>query len=444
MNNLDSAQQWFDSLVYDNSVTARALTHSHLFDIQDQAQSSLASVNIPQRKQEAWRYTDLKSLYKHQFISPDATQTEPLVEVFDDWIYSSSDSYRLVILNGQLSADLSSLPSPTAGITISGLNQINEKQRKLVSAFFTEQNAFSDDVFDVVNRALIQDGYFIHIGKGVVMEKPLEIVHLVTAGDQKILAQPRSVVLLESSASARIVERFTGFSEESYFHNSLLRIQLEENSQLQHIRLQQESGFSHHLSRLLVNQHRDSRYNLMNIATGSKWGRSDVHVKLEGKNAECQMQGVYTVADEQYNDVHLDVSHLAPHCRSELNFNGILLGAGRGVFDGRILVDKLAQKTDSQMTNHNLLLSEQAEIDTRPLLEIYADDVKCSHGATVGSIDPEQLFYCQSRGLSRHLAVRLLCEGFANRIIENLPDSLVREYALNMVIDLLQQERYQV
>jgi Fe-S cluster assembly protein SufD len=237
MNNLDSAQQWFDSLVYDNSVIARAMTHSHLFDIQDQAQSSLASVNIPQRKQEAWRYTDLKSLYKHQFISPDATQTEPLVEVFDDWIYSTSDSYRLVILNGQLSADLSSLPSPTAGITISGLNQINEKQRKLVSAFFTEQNAFSDDVFDVVNRALIQDGYFIHIGKGVVMEKPLEIVHLVTAGDQQILAQPRSVVLLEASASARIVERFTGFSEESYFHNSLLRIQLEENSQLQHIRL---------------------------------------------------------------------------------------------------------------------------------------------------------------------------------------------------------------
>jgi Fe-S cluster assembly protein SufD len=444
MNNLDTAQEWFDSLVYDNSVIAKAMTDNHFFEVQDQAQSSLASINIPQRKQEAWRYTDLKSLYKHQFISPDATQTQSLVEAFDDWIYSTSESYRLVMLNGQLSADLSCLPSSTAEISISGLNQINEKQRKLVSTFFAEQHAFSDDVFDVINRALIQDGFLIHIGKGVVLDKPIEILHLVTAGGQQMLAQPRSVVLLESSASALIVERFTGFSEDSYFHNSLLRIQLEDNSELQHVRLQQESNSSHHLSRLLVHQQRDSRYHLMNIATGAQWGRSDIHVELQGNQAECTMQGVYTVTDKQYNDVHLDVSHIAPHCRSELNFNGILLGAGRGVFDGRILVDKLAQKTDSQMTNHNLMLSEQAEIDSKPLLEIYADDVKCSHGATVGSIDSEQLFYCRSRGMSRHQAVRLLCEGFANRIIENIPDPLVREYAQNKVIDLFQVEGNQV
>lgn len=444
MNNKDSAQQWFDSLVDANSVIASGMKDSHFFEVQDQAQSSLSSINIPHRKQEAWRYTNLKSLYKHQFISAGTTQTQPMVKAFDDWIYSTSESYRLVMMNGQLSADLSSLPSPSADITISGLNQINEKQHKLVSTFFAEKNAFSDDVFDVLNRALIQDGFLIHIGKGVVLDKPIEILHLVNAGDRQMLVQPRSVVLLESSASARIVERFTGFNQDSYFHNSLLRIQLEDNSELQHVRLQQESSLSHHLSRLLVQQQRDSRYRLMNIATGAQWGRSDIHVKLQGNQAECTMQGVYTVTGEQYNDVHLDVSHLAPHCRSELNFNGILQGAGRGVFDGRILVDKQAQKTDSQMTNHNLMLSEMAEIDTKPLLEIYADDVKCSHGATVGSIDPEQLFYCQSRGLSRQQAVRLLCEGFANRIMENLSDPQVLEYAQNTVIDLLQQEGHQV
>jgi Fe-S cluster assembly protein SufD len=440
MNNQQSAQAWFDSLVYDNSVIAKAMADNHFFDIQNQAQSRLATVSIPQRKQEAWRYTDLRSLYRQRFISPDVIKPEPMAELFDDWVYGNSESYRLVMLNGQFSADLSNLPLPVEGVTIKGLNEISDTQRNQVTAYLAEENAFSDDMFDVVNRSLFQDGYFIHLGKQRVLKQPIEIVHLVIPGDQSLLAQPRSVVLLEPSAELQLVERFIGFTDASYFHNSLLRVQLGDNAQLQHVRLQQENREAHHLSRVLISQQRDSRYHLMNVATGSKWGRSDIHVTLQGEQADCQIQGLYTVADGQYNDIHLDVSHLAPHCNSELKFNGLLLGAGRGVFDGRILVDQLAQKTNAQMSNHNLMLDEQADIDTKPVLEIYADDVKCSHGATVGSIDPEQLFYCQSRGLSRHQAVRLLCKGFARQVIENLQDSTLLQYVESQVNTVLQQE----
>ncbi len=440
MNNLQTAQAWFNGLVTDNSAVAKAIAHEHYSDMQKRAQSRLHSVIIPQRKQEAWRYTDLKTLYHERFISPEVKTATPQAGVFDDWIYSNTQSYRLVMLNGRFNAELSSLPESSEGLTISGLNEITEVQRAQVSAYLAEENAFSDDVFDVVNRSLFQDGYLIQLAKQTQLQRPLEVVHLVTPGDQSLLAQARSVILLEPSAELHLIERFIGVTDANYFHNSLLRIQLTENAQLHHVRMLQENSKAHHLSRVLINQLRDSRYQLMNIATGSKWARSDIHVKLQGENADCQIRGLYTVADEQYNDVHLDVSHLAAHCKSELRFNGILLGAGRGVFDGRILVDQLAQKTDAQMSNHNLMLSEQADIDTKPVLEIYADDVKCSHGATVGSIDPEQLFYCQSRGLSRQQAVRLLCQGFASQIIQNLQQAELKQYVENQVNTVLQAE----
>lgn len=444
MNNLQTAQTWFNSLVYDNSVIAKAMVDNQFFDIQNQAQSTLGSIDIPARKQESWRYTDLKSLFKHRYISPDATQTAPVTEVFDEWIYSNTQSYRLVMLNGQFNAELSVLPLASEGVSISGLNEITEEQRNLVSAYLSEPNEFTHDIFDVVNRALLQDGYFIHLGKAQALQLPIEIVHLVTHNNQQLLAQPRSVILLEPSAEMHLIERFIGFNSADYFHNSLLRIQLQDNARLHHVRLQQENPQSHHLTRVLVTQQRDSRYQLMNISTGAKWGRSDIHVKLQGEHADCEIQGLYTVSNAQYNDVHLDISHLAAHCKSELKFNGILLGAGQGVFDGRILVDQLAQKTDAQMSNHNLMLSEQADIYSKPVLEIYADDVKCSHGASVGSIDPEQLFYCQSRGLSRLQAVRLLCEGFASQIIENLQDATLLQAVKNQVNSVLQREDSQL
>ena len=442
MNN--TVQAWFDSLVYDNSVIAKAIADDQFFEIQDQAQSRLGSINMPERRQERWRYTDLKSLFQQRYMSPDSIQLEPMAELFEDWIYSATESYRLVMLNGQFNAGLSVLPPSVEGVSICGLNQVSDAQRKQLNRYLSEQNVFSDDVFDVVNRALVQDGFFIHLAERQVLQQPIEIVHLMTAGNQQLLAQPRSVVLLETSSEAHIVERFIGIDDVNYFHNSLLRIQLQPNAQLHHVRLQQENSQAHHLSRVLINQQRDSRYRLMNIATGSKWGRSDIHVRLEGEQAECQMLGLYTVNHQQYNDVHLDVSHLAAHCQSELGFNGILLGAGRGVFDGRILVSPQAQKTDARMNNHNLMLSEQADIDTKPVLEIYADDVKCSHGATVGSVDPEQLFYCQSRGLSRHQAVRLLCQGFASQIIQNLQQPELKQYVENQVNSVLQPEASQL
>ena len=211
------------------------------------------------------------------------------------------------------------------------------------------------------------------------------------------------------------------------------------NARLQHHRLQHETRNARHLSRIELRQQTASEYHGVNVATGASWSRTDINARFDGPHAVCELDGLYTVGDGQYNDFHLDVLHNVPHCRSREDFKGIVYGDGRAVFDGMILVEKDAQKTDAQLSNKNLLLSQKGEVDTKPQLEIHADDVKCSHGTTVGKLDPNQLFYLRSRGIDQHRARQMICLGFAEQVLSSFDDAAVHDYVQSQMADLFVQ-----
>ncbi len=223
-----------------------------------------------------------------------------------------------------------------------------------------------------------------------------------------------------------MIERYCGLGKGSYFNNALIEVVLGDGSELVHERVQEESPNAQHLSDLHVRLGGRSRYRLVQAALGGAWSRTEVRVVFDGEGAEAELDGLMLAGDKQLNDVHLDVQHAVPHCTSRETFKGILDGSGRVVFDGHIVVARAAQKTDAVLANDNLMLSRAAEVDTKPQLEIYADDVKCSHGTTVGELDPDMLFYLRTRGIPEAQARQMLCQGFAAEIFEHMPHAALR------------------
>jgi Fe-S cluster assembly protein SufD len=253
------------------------------------------------------------------------------------------------------------------------------------------------------------------------------------------VAQPRHVIALGDGARGALIERYVSLGRSIYCTNSVLEISLGADAVLEHQRVQDESPNAFHITGLYLSQGRGSAYRGVNLGLGSAWARTDLVVRFAGENAECDLQGLYLAGDQQLMDYHLDVDHRVPGCTSREGFKGILYGKGRAVFDGRVHVAKDAQKTDAAMSNRNLLLSEGAEVDAKPQLEINADDVKCSHGTTVGQIEPEMLFYLRSRGISAAIARRMLCIGFAGEILDRVKPQALRDQVTDLVGERLER-----
>jgi Fe-S cluster assembly protein SufD len=241
------------------------------------------------------------------------------------------------------------------------------------------------------------------------------------------------LLVLEEGAEAALVERHLAVEEADYFCNMVAEMHLHSGSSLQHYRLEEESPNGTHLTGLHLRQQQESRYGSIAMVGGAAWSRTEVSLDLAGEGAAADLQGLYLCGEKQLTDFHLDIRHRVPGCTSRERFKGILNGSGRAVFDGRILVEKQAQKSDARLSNHNLLLSREAEVDTKPQLEIYADDVVCSHGTTVGQLDDDMLYYLRARGFSKDEARHLLCSAFANEILEAVPYERLRERAAQLI-----------
>ncbi len=440
MNTQPSPRQWFRDIVAQNTaLLANDAGAPWLNKTREHASQAIGEIVLPERKQEAWRYSDLTRLYQQQYHYP----TTPFDVVPDDaienWIYSAEDSHRLVFVNGQFVSGLSNIQALPEGVGIGSLRDSLTTSPERIASWLRRHDEGSTDVFDQLNRAFINDGLFIDVPANVHIEQPIEVVYLNMANAQSLLCQPRSLVILEDGASAKLVERFIGSGPNAYFFNGATEVSLGANAGLQHYRLQLEPSAAHHLSRIELRQQGASEYHGVNIATGASWSRTDINARFDGPHAVCELDGLYTVGDGQYNDFHLDVLHNLPHCRSREDFKGIVYGNGRAVFDGMILVEKDAQKTDAQLSNKNLLLSQNGEVDTKPQLEIHADDVKCSHGTTVGKLDPNQLFYLRSRGIDQQQARQMICLGFAEQVLSRFDDGAVHDFVHNEMADVFMQ-----
>ncbi len=417
---------------------------SHADWLDDQRRLSRAQIGeqgIPTSKQEDWRYTSLKGLLEQCFTPVDETITALAPDDLEDILIPGLDSHRIVLVNGRYAPDLSMPGEIPKGVRFDSLrtlldtdpDAVRDHLNRPLSALRAGVEDEPQPLFLALNTAGFDDGLVVRLERAAMLERPIELIHLSVGMDEPRVAQPRHLIILGEGAQAILIERYVSLGDSIYCTNAVLDISLGCDAILRHERIQMESANAFHLTGLYLNQDAGSHYQGVNIGLGARWSRTDLVTDFRGEHARCELQGLYLAGDRQFMDYHLDVTHSVPRCTSRENFKGILYGRGRAVFDGNVVVARHAQKSDAAMSNRNLMLSESAEVDTKPQLDIHADDVKCSHGTTVGQLEPEMLFYLRSRGISAALARRMLCLGFAGEIIQTLSSELLREHVSGQV-----------
>lgn len=386
------------------------------------AQRALATKHFiaqgfPTRKDEAWRYTSLDRVLEQQWEIPEAP-FEALTDLDIEEFRLVEDAAALVVFaNGRWVPELSDTRALASNLRVGSLRAALEDEPDRLAQYLGQAASPAASSFAALNTALIDDGLFVQIPADVKLSRPIEVLHLAIGQDQPPLLQPRNLIVLGDGAEAIVIEHYACLGDAAYFNNGLTEVLLGEHAQLEHERLQDESPAARHIGQVFVRQGSHSLYQGIGISLGGLWSRVEYHNTLRQEHARFELDGLYVAGDGQLTDFHLEIEHAVPHCSSRERFKGILLGRGRAVFDGLIRVAVDAQKTNAHLANDNLLLSRDAEVDTKPQLEIYADDVKCSHGTTIGQLEPAQVFYLRSRGIGAEDARRMLCLGFATEVL---------------------------
>lgn len=433
MNTVAENRTWIHEVLDAGSTPEERGQPEWLKAYRSQARNELAAVPMPHRKQELWRYTSTEKLLEQNFMPAAKERVELDDELIRELFTEGLDAYRLVFVNGHCSPPYCVVNGLPSGVQVGSLNAVSKMDEELVSPWLGQVESQDGQVFGLLNTALMQDGLFLHVDKGVKLDKPIEVFYIGQGSDASILTQPRGLVVLEQGAEASLIEHFVGESGTLYFNNNQTEIVTQENAHLTHYRVQDESEAGFHMASLHVLQHASSHYESRVFSLGASWARTEINVRYAGEHATTDLKGLYLVDDQQMNDIHLDIVHNLPSCHSEETFKGLLHGKGRAVFDGRIEVAKNAQKTEAHLSNANLMLTRGAEVDTKPQLEIYADDVKCSHGTTVGQIEDNQLFYLRSRGIDERRARTMLSLGFAAEIVDSVDNEFLRSRLMRSI-----------
>ncbi|NOQ63688.1 MAG: Fe-S cluster assembly protein SufD [Methyloprofundus sp.] len=383
--------------------------------LREQAVAQFAEQGFPSLRDEEWRYTNVAAIEKKRF-SPVSHADIGAVELASLEQYLLADTWAVVLVDGHFSAALSKLDGLPESVTVTNMAGALESQADLVEQYFAQAVNTTEQGFSAFNAAWFSDGVFIHLPAKEVLAKTIQIVHVVTQAE--FMANTRHIIALEQSAEAKIVESFIG-CDEAYCTAAVNEVFLAKNADLTLYKLQLEGVKAYHFGGTYVKQARDSRFTHHNFAFGALLARSDVHTDLQ-QAAECDLNGLSLAEKRQHIDNHTRINHLEPHATSRELYKSVLNHRARVVFQGRVLVAEQAQKTDSDMHNHNLLLSDDAEADAKPQLEIYADDVKCAHGVTVGQLDEQAIFYLQSRCVDVATAKNMLTFAFANEMVERI------------------------
>jgi Fe-S cluster assembly protein SufD len=410
---------------------------SWLHEIRRAAMESFSEKGFPTTRLEEWRNTNVTPIAVVPFQPASerrAGTAASLAERIDQLPLADLECPRLVFINGRFSKPLSTLEALPKGVKAGSLAESLASDGKVLERHLTRYaKDYTGHAFVALNTAFIEDGAFLEIAKGAVLEKPIYLLYVSDASGLPTVSYPRNVIIAGRESQATIIEAYLGPEAASlepkavYFTNAVSEIAVGEGAVLEYCRIQQESDSAFHFGRLDFHQERSSSVATHSIATGGALVREEVKAVLDGEGAEATLAGLYVVTGRQHIDNQTTLDHAQPHCSSREVYKGVLDGESSAVFNGKIIVRKDAQKTDSKQSNKNLLLSEKAIIDTKPALEIYADDVKCTHGATIGQIDPEAVFYLRSRGIGQQEARDLLTYAFANDLLERIKYEPLRE-----------------
>lgn len=399
---------------YQQQAKAGKSTIPWLAQLQSKALDKLGRKGFPTRHDEEWKYTLVDALLKQQFAPSQNTGSALATNTSNLPV-----KQQLFIHNGVFAHEpewISKLPAGVLVLPLASALTTHEDLIKTYLGTILQQ----EHGFHSLNTAMIQCGLFLYIPKGVHIEEPIALIHVQDETNQAV--HLRHLIIAEADSQATIVEEYRGEESCSYLTNTVTEVFVGARANVTHYKIQSESKLAYHLGHIAVKQAASSQFSSHSLSLGGKLVRSDLSMYLQEERAHCLMNGIYAPAEGQHVDHHTTVHHLVPECSSEQDYKGILTGRSRAVFNGKVIVAKDAQHTDAKQQNKNLLLSANAEIDTKPQLEIFADDVLCSHGATVGQLDEEALFYLATRGIGRLEASRYLIHAFAQNNLRLIPN----------------------
>lgn len=389
-----------------------------IHNLRNEAIKYFENTGFPHKKQEAWKYTSLNSILKEDYsIFP---KKEDTIEYRDikKYCVHDIDTYQIVFVDGIYASHLSQTTHDKLDVCLMSSALNKAKYKSIIKKYFNK--IAPQESLTALNTAFSYEGAYIKIPKGVAAEKPIQILNFSTGNEHALMIQPRNLIIAEDNAQVQIIERHQSLTDNAVLTNSVTEIFAGKNAQVDYYKIQNDKISSSLIDNTYISQDRDSEVSMHTFSFGGKLTRNNLNFYQNGSNINSILKGVTIIEGKQHVDHNTLVHHKKPHCESHQDYKGIFAEKSTGVFNGKVLVDKIAQKTDAFQSNNNILIDDQATINSKPQLEIFADDVKCSHGCTIGQLDEEALFYMQSRGIPKKEARALLMYAFANNVLNSV------------------------
>ncbi len=405
--------------------------------IREEAISVFAKTGFPTTKDERWKHTDVSSIVQIPFELGNGAKKEFSNSTLDPFFPKNSKEFSsLFFVNGKLDQERSNL-NRLEGVKVKNFSQALREDNDLLRKVFESQTSFKNNPFLALNAAFMENGAFVFLPTSKRLEYPIYLIFVSSPTNDLTSFYSKNIVFAQEGSQASIVEMYVGPEKNRYFVNTATQIIVEVGASIEHTKIQLESEDAFHIGAVSVLQNRSSQFTSQSLSFGGALTRNDFCSVLNEEGGECSLNGLYIAKGKQHVDHYTTIDHAKPHCMSRELYKGILDGHGHGVFTGKIIVRKDAQKSDAYQMNRNLLLSKDALIDTTPQLEIFANDVKCSHGATVGKLDEDELFYLRSRGLELNTARNLLVQGYTNEVIDLIKNKNVQQHVKELVLQRL-------
>ena len=438
MNKLLDIKDWYVSNFGEFEKRLNGGKSKEIHHIRKEALNRFGQLEFPTQKDEEWKYTNISPLLKHNFI-PSNDKVPVGKDIIKSKLFDEMGQSLIVFVNGQFTDEHSNINNLPDGVIAGSLSEALKSNSPLIEKHFTKYAHHQNNIFTALSTAYTDDGAFIYVPKGVIVEDPIHVIYITSSDDNKIIVQPRNLFIAGKNSQVTIIEHYVSTEESIYFTNAVTEIVAYENSVVDHIKLQEESINAFHIARMEVNQERNSYFSSHLISVGGELTRNDFNSRFNDEGSECTLNGLYMIEGNQLFDAHTLIDHAMPLCNSHEHYKGILNDKSRGVFNGKVIVRPDAQKTNAFQENNNILLSNNALVNTKPQLEIFADDVKCSHGATIGQLDEEARFYLKSRGIGEEASRAILLHAFASDVITSIKTESLRNYLEKIITERFNQ-----
>jgi len=418
-------------MAFENQVDIDAPVH----DVRCEAIKTFEDLGFPTKRDEAWKYTSLNSVLKHDYsVFPKTENALEYRDVKKYFIYDI-DSYKIVFIDGKYSSHLSQTTHDGIDVCLMSAALSKPKYRILIENYFNK--AATKDSLSSLNTAFSQEGAYIHIPKNKVVEKPIQILHFSTGNESALMLQPRNLIVVDENSHVQIIERHQSLTDNPVLTNSVTEIFTNKRAIVDYYKIQNDNQNASLIDHTFVKQKRESLASVHTFTFGGKLTRNNLNFYQEGERIDSTLKGVTIIGDKQHVDHNTLVHHIEPNCESHQDYKGIFGDQSTGVFNGKVYVNKEAQKTNAFQANNNILLSDKASINTKPQLEIFADDVKCSHGCTIGQLDESAMFYMRSRGIPEKEAKALLMFAFSNNVLDSVKIPEIKQRITKIIANKL-------